>query len=386
MPLTKFQIYILYADSFFNTQQYTEAENAYMQALQIRKYILKSKNSGKIQDTHKELVSEIEIKYKVHICCVKQKQFQKAIDILQSIPTRSRSLKINMALGNLHKDVGAERNAITCYKEVLKENPLVLDAAENLLKLGMKGSEVNSLTLNINSDLMWLNTWLRALADMYGQDLPMAIQNFKSLNSQGLLKNNSALLINTAICYTLQCNYTKALSCMQRAFRVFPHMKKFRDLYAFLLAQNSNEKESVKELERLAYSELSVNSWGFEQWVVNGYLMYINKNYDRATYFASQAMALNKKNPEALLLKASSFFQLNQFNDAIRHADEVRKLAPFRYEGHKILVDCYMTMGNHLNDAIRCAVRARKELNNSPQALTVILHYTYKCIYMYFFF
>lgn len=317
------------------------------------------------------MVSDIEIKYKLHVCFVKQKQYQKAIEMLQSVPTRSRTAKINMALGNLHRDNGAERTAIACYKEVLRENPMAIDAAENLLNLGVEGTEVNSYTLTATTELNWLNAWLRSFAHTYARDLGTALQTFKSLDQPGLLRNSPILLTNMAKCYTLQCDYTNAMNCMQRALRVYPQMKKGRDLYAFLLAQNSTQKESVKELERLAYSESPVNCWSAEQWVVNGYLMLVNKTYERATYFGNQALVLDKKNVEALLLKANAFFQLNKYNEAIRNGDEVRQIAPHRFEGHKIVVDCYMAMGNHLSDALRYALLACKQLNNSPQVLTV---------------
>lgn len=139
-PYMKFQLYVNYADSLYNLQNYLEAESAYMQTLQIRKYIVKAKNSIKITDTHKDIVSDIDLKYKLHICCIKMKQPQNAIDVLQSIAARTRTPKINMALGNLYKEAGLERSAVTCYKEVLRESPLAIEASENLLKLGVNVS------------------------------------------------------------------------------------------------------------------------------------------------------------------------------------------------------------------------------------------------------
>lgn len=138
MQFVKFELYVYYAEALYNMQQYLAAENAYSIALQIRKYIIKSKGTTKIPDGEKGLASDIDIKYKVHLCCLKLKQHQKAIEVLHSISARARTPKINMALGNLYRDSGMERPAISCYKEVLRECPLALDAAENLLKLGVK--------------------------------------------------------------------------------------------------------------------------------------------------------------------------------------------------------------------------------------------------------
>lgn len=136
-PLIKFQIFIYYGDSHFHLHQYIQAEKAYAQALQIRKFLVKTKNNMKISETQ-ELTSEVDVRYKMHSCYVNLKQPMKAIEILQNIPTKAKTAKVNMALGNLCRDTGLERQAISCYKEVLREIPLAVEAAENLLKLGVK--------------------------------------------------------------------------------------------------------------------------------------------------------------------------------------------------------------------------------------------------------
>lgn len=138
----KLQIILYYADALYNNHQYLQAENLYRQALQFRKNILfKSKNSNhKINDNQNEMISDADVKYKIHLCCIALKQKTAAAEILQMISARLRTPKMNMALGNLYKDIGMERVAITCFKEVLRECPLALEAVDNLLKLGIKVS------------------------------------------------------------------------------------------------------------------------------------------------------------------------------------------------------------------------------------------------------
>lgn len=138
----KFQVMLYYANSLVHTREFLQAENLYRQALQIRKVILnKSKNSNsKTAESRSELTSDIDIKYKIYSCCVALQQKKAAADILQTVAARQRTPKINMALGNIYKEVGMERSAITCFKEVLRECPLAVDAMENLLKLGVNVS------------------------------------------------------------------------------------------------------------------------------------------------------------------------------------------------------------------------------------------------------
>lgn len=98
------------------------------------------KTKTKDQPIEPPVVSEVEVKYRIAQCCLKLKQKQRAKEVLESVPARSRTAKVNMVLGNLFWESGWERSAVSCFKEVLKEEPLALEAAENLLKLGISVS------------------------------------------------------------------------------------------------------------------------------------------------------------------------------------------------------------------------------------------------------
>lgn len=48
------------------------------------------------------------------------------------------------------------RSAVTCYKEVLKKNPLAFDAILNLLSIGDYGNEVTSMISNVIPGSDWI--------------------------------------------------------------------------------------------------------------------------------------------------------------------------------------------------------------------------------------
>ncbi|KAF5291187.1 hypothetical protein FQA39_LY14429 [Lamprigera yunnana] len=364
----KFQLYVYYAEALYNTQQYLTAENMYVSALQIRKGIMKSKSTSKMYEGDKEFFSDINIKYKIHLCCLKLKRSQKAIEVLQSISARMRTPKINMALGNLYRDSGMERPAVSCFKEVLKECPLAMDAVENLLKLGVKGTEVNSLMLGATAESGWISVWLRGLAEMNLREYKSAIATFKSLDIPGVLKNNSSLLVNIAQCYNLLCEDKKAVSVLQRVAQNDPNFITGRDLLSTLLS-NSSKKEHHRELERLI-PDLEMSLWSSEHWVVMGYHMYINSKYERAAYFGQQACLLNKRNVEALLLKAATFMQLNKYHEASLHYGQALQYCPNRFESNYGLVQSYISM-NRVREAVTFANKACKQMDHTPTALTL---------------
>ncbi|GJQ75763.1 putative anaphase-promoting complex subunit [Trypoxylus dichotomus] len=367
-PLIKFQLYIYYGDSHFNVQQYFQAEEAYAQALQIRKFLVKSKNSLKISETQ-ELTSEVDVRYKMHLCYVYLKQPKKAIEILQNIPTKAKTAKVNMALGNLCRDTGLERQAIGCYREVLKEIPMAVEAAENLLKLGVKGIEINSLMLEATSEFSWLHTWLRGHAQMNVRDFNGAVSTLKGLDTPALLQDNCALLVTIAYCYLYMCDSKNSIVYLQRAFRIDPNFRYGRDLYAALLAM-SQEKENLRELDRLLNLDLDTSVWPAEQWIVVGYSMYVNKKYDRAAYFGQQAYSLNRRSVEAFLLKAYAFIQLNRYIEAVVHFREAKTIAPNRFEAHKGVVESYVAL-SRIREAVTSAANFCTQTNNDPHALTL---------------
>ena len=56
----------------------------------------------------------------MHLCDNPERYLDEAVATLNSIPSRSRSAKMNLLLGQLHLRRGFERSAISCFKDVLK--------------------------------------------------------------------------------------------------------------------------------------------------------------------------------------------------------------------------------------------------------------------------
>lgn len=371
-PLTaqnKCQISVYYADSLYYLEKYSQAENTYIQALQLKKNIVKNKNATKLSDHLKDITSDLEIKYKIHLCYIKLKQVQKALSVLQSIPARSRIVKINMALGHLYRNSGMERSAITCYKEVLRESPLALEAAESLLALGVNGSEVNSLMLDGTSTpntATWLNQWLRGQAEMQSRDYKTAIMTFTALDNSNLLKDNVTLLVTLGQCYHYHGDNKKAVCALHRAINLDPYSPTGLDVLASLLSK----EDKIDELERLIPVDLDLNRYSSEHWVAMAYYMYSTKKYSKAAYFAQKACDLSPRNVEALILKGSILLDLKKYPDAAVHLREAMQISPFRFEAHEYLALCYINM-NRVRDAVTVATNACKQLGQSPRALTL---------------
>lgn len=56
----------------------------------------------------------------MHLCLVKLKDNKQALAVLQSVPSKQRKTKINMALAKLNHQMGNIVQAISAYNKVLK--------------------------------------------------------------------------------------------------------------------------------------------------------------------------------------------------------------------------------------------------------------------------
>lgn len=70
--------------------------------------------------TKQQLTWFSDVKYAMAECNMAVRQYSQALTLLESIPQRHRTPKVNMRLGRLYQQAGMERPAITAYKEVLK--------------------------------------------------------------------------------------------------------------------------------------------------------------------------------------------------------------------------------------------------------------------------
>lgn len=90
----RFHIYVYYADAHFYLGKYKRAEALYKKSLQFRKCLLKSKGATKPLEGQKDLPTDVDIKFQIHLCLIKLKNPQEALQVLQSIPGKQRTPKV----------------------------------------------------------------------------------------------------------------------------------------------------------------------------------------------------------------------------------------------------------------------------------------------------
>ncbi|KAE8741890.1 hypothetical protein FOCC_FOCC012542 [Frankliniella occidentalis] len=380
---SRLQSYTCYAESLFQSGQFKKAEKVYKKLQQIKKSVLKSKSgatsgqnnktqsqSSPQSEAQRECMSDVDIKYQLHLCLVQQRQHPAAMNILKTIPANQRTAKVHMALGKLFHEQGNCRAAIGAYKEVLRECPLALEAAEGLLQLGMKGIEVNALMLDgmssLNCQVDWLNNWVKAHAHLHSQEYTQAIQAFRQLDERTALSDNVNILVPLGESYYYYGDNTNAALVLQRAHAMEP-LQRGLDILSCILSK----ERQMRELQRLvAPLQMATDINGPEPWIALAYSLFAAGKHTKAAYFAQKAYLIAPRHIEALLLKGQILIELKKHPEAVTHFREAQQICCHRYEPHKGLVDCYIAM-HRFREALTIACTAVKQLGQTPRSLTL---------------
>uniref|UniRef100_A0AAZ3QL67 Anaphase promoting complex subunit 7 n=1 Tax=Oncorhynchus tshawytscha TaxID=74940 RepID=A0AAZ3QL67_ONCTS len=358
-PSQKYQLLVYHADAIFHDKEYRNAACKYNMALQQKKVLSKTSKvrpstggtASSIQS--QSLPSEIEVKYKIAECYTILKLDKDAIAVLDGIPSRQRTPKINMMLANLYRKAGQERSAVTSYKEVLRQCPLALDAIIGLLSLSVKGAEVASMTMDVIQsipNLDWLSAWIKAYAFIHAGDNHRAINTICSLEKKSLLRDNVDLLVSLADVYFRAGDTKNSILKFEQAQMLDPYLIKGMDVYGYLMAREGH----LEDVEVLGGRLFNISDQHAEPWPVfqSTYTKYINS-------------------VQALLLKGAALRNMGRVQEAIIHFREAMRLAPCRLDCYEGLIDCYLA-SNGIREAMGMANNIYKTLGANAQTLTIL--------------
>lgn len=345
-PCSHLDIQLLLAESLLKLREFRRAEAVY-------KDLLAGGGEGQ----------ESEIKWQLAQCYLGLGQSNPAVNVLQSIPARQRSARVSLALGRLFHLLGHERHAATAYREVVRQQPLALDALRALVQLGRPLRELEEAAGEAGQVPGWLPAWLQAQTGLYSKDWAGAGRELGGLERE---LRGPALVVDRGLALHWAGEESQAISELQRAAGQAPHCMRGMDSLAALLAGAGR----TRELEQLAIRLMAVSEDQPQSWVALGYFCHLSKKSPRAVYFAHKACLLDSRNVEALLLKGRVLLDLKKLTDALNHYREAVGLAGHRHEAHRGLVDCYLGLNRH-REAVTAATTACKQLNNSPRALTL---------------
>lgn len=75
-----------------------------------------SEGAGTPHDRAGTQQAEVDVTFKIAKCSVALKEKRAALAELETIPSRNRTLQINLCLAKLYQDINFDRAAVACYK------------------------------------------------------------------------------------------------------------------------------------------------------------------------------------------------------------------------------------------------------------------------------
>nr|XP_018672400.1 anaphase-promoting complex subunit 7 [Ciona intestinalis] len=353
-PSQQYDILVYSGDSFFAKKEYKRAEAAYRRALNVRKGVPKNTKSAQ-KETNLSHVY-----FRIYECCMEEKNEDGALEALLNIEEKRRCSKVNYAIGKLYQARQMRRNAINCYKEVLRECPLALDCAIELLRLGEHPNVVISI-MNVNGSVDWLPAYIKAHASVVNKEHTKSVVAFDALQKRVSLAGNPTVQYDLAIACYMADDHDSAMMHLKSLHRQERFWLRGMDLYASLLY----DEKKAEELGKFSTELFAVSDLQPESWIALGYHALLNEDYTKAVYLAARANQLDPFSVQAFLLKAAGLVGLGEVQTALSHSKEAISLAPHRLDCYAKLVSCYMSE-NRNNDALTVAKSAFEALGPSP--------------------
>lgn len=370
------------ADSYYHLREFRRARNMYQKVDQqkfedrtMKKFIIQVEDVCSPQSVRKFLkggegslekkpeekfvicntvISLSESKYRQHLCYMSERMFNEAFDILLSIPEVDRNAKIHMALAKLNHRRGHIATAAEHYKNVLKDYPLALEAADCLLTLGVDTAEVSALVYKLSfPGIGWVEDWIEAMGYARSFKYTDAIRTLcELLCPSSILRENPSVLLALGEIYYFYGDLIKAKQFIKKSLCRDPTRQ---DGYGILATICLSDKD-MNELGRLVPPVWdNIERENAELLMTVCCYLYINGKTVSASNFAEKACSANPLFTDAFIIRGCILFDLRKVNDAISVFREAYRLAPTRYEPQKGLVDCYLYL-DRIKDALTVSV------------------------------
>lgn len=338
-----------------------------MKSLEVRKASVSTSRRKTSTSSSLDFVPEGDLRYQIHLCRVGRKDVSQAILVLEEIPVKQRSGRVNSALGRLYRKERVMVKAVAAYKEVIRENPLALEAMTQLVQMGVGPFEVCNIAHPVFD---WIPSWLQAQAALHSCRPRIAVDELRKLLSRHELQDNSSLLADLGRALYYDGDVKKAITVFKGLFRKYPDSTHALDSFAACLYM-ANEPKTLEEVCTKLISRCESGEEAPEPWIALGYLSFMNNKKDlKSLHFTQKACLASENSTEAVLLKSRILSETKSPADAISCLIETSQVDSHRFEVVKTLAELNLTE-NKRAIALTIAKEAVKTFGATPRTLTV---------------
>ncbi|XP_024362158.1 anaphase-promoting complex subunit 7 isoform X1 [Physcomitrium patens] len=385
-PISRAESMILYGDALYGRKEFRRALNVYRQALQLCRATSKqpmssartpvqSRPSSAASAVHDSKINENEVKFKIGLCHLAVNDTRAALSEMEGIPSKARSLRMNLTLAKLYRITGYDRVATASYRECLRQCPYVLEAIVALAELGVPSKDIHALFPQGQSKISRSTTdcldpvrWLQRFADGHSSiathDYKGGLEHFNNLAQR--FPNNTHLLLENAKAEMAIMKNDEAAHSFEKSRQIDQFNISSMDEYAMLLRNRGDHME----LNRLVHELINIDSTRPEVWVAAAVYWEMRDDKIRALTYADKSLRVDDRHTSAYVVKGNISLTLNRPEAAVMAFRKAQLLkADLRsYQG---LVRAYLAIPKH-KEALCAAREAMKAMPQSAKALTLV--------------
>ncbi|KAJ3669559.1 hypothetical protein LUZ60_011509 [Juncus effusus] len=383
-PYIKAEHYVLQGDAFYGGNEYRRALAMYKQALlccknrqigsSTRTSISATNRSPSPSSINPQAINENEVKFKIALCHSALNEHRSALLEMEGIPSKLRSIRMNLAMGKLYRIARNNRAASSCYKECLRQLPYVLEAVNALAELGVSSKEILLLfsqtpakagrfSSEQSDSQRWLTRYVEAQCCIASNDYKGGLDIFAELLSR--FPNNVHILLEMAKVETIIGRNEEAILYFEKVRMIDPHVMTYMDEYAILL----KSKPDQSKLNKLVHDMLSTEP-GRPETLVAMAAHWERKDAKRAFAYADKCVKIDERHIAGHIMKGNLYMSLNRPDCAVveyKTAQDLR--ADLRsYQG---LVRAYLAFSKP-KEALFNAREAMKAMQQSAKALKLV--------------
>eukprot|EP00937_MAST-01D_sp_MAST-1D-sp2_P005336 g5336.t1 len=316
--------------------------------------------------------------FKAAQCYTRTNQLVDALQALESIPERQRTLAMHMAVGRLcqrlPRDSLNTRKAVQAYLAALHLNCFALEALLGLLQLGMSAKDVLRRQAEAAAAAApqaqaeassWLKPLLTAHGYMEAHQHEKAVREFEGLSARH--PQNAHVRWQLGRAHRARANVDAARVAFSHARRLEPLALEHVDEYAVVLQQRGE----CMLLNELVHSSLGIDNRRAPPWVAAAvYSAARGDNKDKALGLVDQALLLEPAHAFAHLYKGQLLLSCGRAAEAVpcfRRANELRK----EFDSFCGLVTAYRALPSY-KDALHCAKQALQLNAKNVRAITLV--------------
>ncbi|CAI9118746.1 OLC1v1020350C1 [Oldenlandia corymbosa var. corymbosa] len=293
---------------------------------------------------------------------------------MEGIPSKVRTLQMNLMMAKLYRNTRHIRSAITCYKECLRQCPYIIEAITALAEMGTAAKDIISLfpqtpnrsgrpPLDHLESSRWLQRYVEAQCSIAANDYKVGLELFSELLQR--FPNNVHLLLEMAKVEAITGKNDEAIIYFEKVRCIDPYAVTYMDEYALLLKSKSDHSK----LNKLVHDLLSIDPTRPEVFVALS-ILWERKDDRGALSYAEKSIRIDERHVTGYIMKGNLLLSMNRPDAAVtafRLAQEFR--ADIRsYQG---LVRSYLALSK-IKEALHSARQAMSAMPQSAKPLKLV--------------